>query len=80
MSSEEKYICSGYNKSRGMTGMLHFYSYKKYYKCSSKGVIFEEDKWWCKRHAPSKIEEREAKVWNRYIDKINKNVELTNGN
>jgi hypothetical protein len=36
---------------------------------------FENDKWWCKKHAPSKIKEREGKSWENYISKIRKNVE-----
>lgn len=68
-------ICSGYNKPKGLTGKLHSAHYREYYKCNCKASIFENDKWWCKKHAPSKIKEREDKKWETYISKIRKNVE-----
>lgn len=68
-------ICSGYNKPKGLTGKLHSASYREHYKCTCKASIFENNKWWCKNHAPSKIKEREEKKWETYISKIRKNVE-----
>lgn len=53
---KEKHICEGYNKSNR--------------KCECKASIFENDKWYCKKHSPTKIKEREEKSWNNYIKKL----------
>ena len=70
MNKKEKEICCGRNKPSGMVGILHAYSYPDYYKCQSKASMFENGRWYCKRHAPSKIKEREAKseerMWEKY--------------
>lgn len=66
----DKQICCGLNKAVGIVGVLHKSMYSSSYKCTSKGSIFEDDKWWCKRHAPSKIKEREEKSWDKYVSKI----------
>jgi len=66
-------VCVGYNKPKGMTGVLHSAHYRDYYKCKCKGTIFENNKWYCKRHAPSKIKEREEKSWDNYVARLFKN-------
>ena len=76
MSKKEKYICSGYNKPRGMVGKLHSSMYRDYYKCDANATIFEDGKHWCKRHAPSKVKEREEKSWQKYLDRLRKNLKL----
>lgn len=73
--AKEVNLCSGYNKPKGLTGVLHRAFYKSDYKCTCKAALFENGKWYCKRHAPSKIAEREAKSWQRYTERIRKNVE-----
>jgi hypothetical protein len=73
---KEKHICCGYNKAHGMRGVLHKAMYREWYKCDKVAKHFEDNKWYCGNHAPSKIKEREDKAWNRYIDKINRNEQL----
>lgn len=72
---EQDKICSGKNKpsGSGFSGALQSYVLKDLLKCQCKGVLFENNKWWCKKHAPSKIEEREKKAWNNYIKRLNRN-------
>lgn len=59
--TKEPHICQGHKKDT--------------FKCTSKASIFENNKWFCKRHAPSKIKEREEKSWDNYIKKINNSKE-----
>lgn len=74
---KETHICSGYNKpsATGFSGACMFYVLKDFLKCTNKATLFENGKWWCKRHAPSKVKEREEKSWEKYIARIRKNVE-----
>lgn len=67
---KEVHNCCGRNKAIGMVGVLHIWSYPDYYKCQSKASLFENGKWFCKRHAPSKVKERkdkaEERMWEKY--------------
>lgn len=68
---KEKHICEGYNKSKGYVGMfIDFTHGKSRRKCECKASIFENEKWYCKKHSPTKIKEREEKSWNNYIKKL----------
>lgn len=69
---KEKHICVGYNKpsATGASGAVMFYVMKDRLKCTNIASLFENDKWYCKRHAPSKIAEREAKSWETYVSKL----------
>lgn len=70
---KEKHICVGYNKpsATGFSGAVAFHVLREILKCKSKASLFENGKWYCKRHAPSKIEEREEKSWATYCKKLN---------
>jgi hypothetical protein len=72
---KEKNICCGHNRpsASGVSGVVAFFVLKDRLKCTSKATMFENNKWYCKRHAPSKIEEREEKKWGTYIKKISRN-------
>jgi hypothetical protein len=59
---KETHICQGRNKRQGYVGLFLDVTYgTDRRKCNSKGVIFENDKWYCKRHAPSVIKLRKEK-------------------
>ena len=73
--AKEKHICEGHNKPVGMVGLLHYAHYRSYYKCDKIASMFEKNKWWCKRHAPSKIKEREEKAEKRDNERIWRNME-----
>ncbi len=73
---KEKHICSGFKKSKGLVGKIHSAMHRDYYKCNCNAVVFENEKWWCKKHAPSKIKEREEKSWQTYLARIRRNIEL----
>jgi len=75
--TKEPHICQGHKKpsAKGASGAVMFYVLKDTFKCTSKASIFENNKWFCKRHAPSKIKEREEKSWDNYIKKINNSKE-----
>jgi len=66
-------LCSGYNKpsATGASGVVMFSIIKHSLKCRNKAKIFENDKWWCKKHAPSEVAKREEKSWNNYIKRLN---------
>lgn len=74
MNQTEQHLCVGYNKAKGLIGLLHKAHNREHYKCQNKGSIFENEKWYCKRHAPSKIKEREAKSELTYLTKIRMNL------
>lgn len=67
-----KNICCGYNKpsAKGYSGAVASFMLKNTLKCTNKASLFENNKWYCKRHAPSMVEEREKKSWNTYVNKI----------
>ncbi len=68
--AKEKHICSGKNKRKGYVGLFIDYTHgSDRRKCKSTASVFENDEWYCKRHAPSEIEKREAKSWQNYIKK-----------
>ena len=73
---KEIHICSGYNKpsSTGFSGYIASAILRDKLKCTCKATLFENDKWYCKRHAPSKILEREEKSWATYKNKLFKNM------
>ena len=69
---KEKHICEGKNKTIGYVGIFLDYTYgSSRSNCDKNATIFENGKWYCKRHAPSKIQEREDKSWATYVAKIN---------
>jgi hypothetical protein len=70
--SKIKNICVGYNKpsATGASGVVMFSVIKDTLKCQSKACLYEDGKWYCKRHAPSKKIERENKSWDNYISKL----------
>lgn len=75
MSKDVK-ICEGYNKADGYVGVFLDFTYgKSRRRCDFKASMFENGKWYCKKHAPSKIIEREAKANERYMDRIRKSLE-----
>ena len=41
-----------------------------YYQCSLNGKYFEDGKYYCEKHAPSKIEEKEQKKSERWARKV----------
>lgn len=67
--------CRGYKKSIGTAGFFHKATNKEHYKCQAKGVLFEDGKWWCKRHAPSEKLKREEKSEAIYMARIRKNLD-----
>jgi len=65
-------ICEGKNKIKGYVDVFLDYTYGSSRRlCNNKATIFENNKWYCKKHAPSKIKEREEKAWENYIKKLN---------
>lgn len=74
---KQNHICSAHNKpsATGKSGAIAFYILKDRFKCINKASVFENGKWYCKRHAPSKVAEREEKNWQTYISKIKRNDE-----
>ena len=70
---KEKNICVSYSKptATGFSGAVAFAVLRENFKCTSKASLFEDGKWFCKRHAPSKIKEREEKSWVTYCNKLN---------
>lgn len=76
--AKEINICCGRNKpsGTGASGAIQSVILKELLKCKSKASLFENGKWWCKKHAPSKVKEREEKSWQTYLKKINKNRDL----
>lgn len=72
----EKHICCGYNKAKGMTGILFKAHHKDFFKCNAVAKFNEGDKWYCKRHLPSAIKIRDEKRWQTYINKINNGLEI----
>ena len=72
----EKHQCSGYKRLATITDKLFAYSHKSYYKCTSNGTIFENGKYWCKRHAPSEVKLREEKKWQTYLNRLRRNLAL----
>jgi hypothetical protein len=72
---KEKHICVAYKKVRTMVEKLHAYNNAEHYKCQAKATIFENGKWYCKKHAPSNVELREDKKWQTYVSKIQRNVD-----
>ena len=77
MSKKEIKICQGYNKPKavGFGGFIASHILKDNLKCSCKAILFENNKWWCKRHAPSEKKKREDKSWKTYIKRIHKNID-----
>ena len=69
---KERIECCGYNKPKGLTGVLFKAHHKEHFKCHAKASVVENEKHYCKRHAPSEIKKREEKSWNNYISKISK--------
>jgi len=51
-----------------MTNMINRYSYEI---CGCNAKYFEDDYWFCGKHAPSKIQERETKSYEKWKAKIN---------
>lgn len=70
--AKEVHICQGYNKpsATGASGAVSFYVNKDALKCTCKATYFENNKWFCKRHAPSEKLKREEKSWSTYIKRI----------
>lgn len=72
----EKHICVAYKKVRTMREKLHAYHHPEHYKCGVKATIFENEKWYCKKHAPSNVKLIEDKKWQTYVSKIQRNFEM----
>lgn len=58
--AKEKHQCSGRNKDKSMGFSFCF---PEHNRCTSNGSLFENDKWWCKRHAPSIKEKKRKEYW-----------------
>ena len=58
MEKEEKHICCAILNFTAEDVMFH--NWKVNQTCGNKAKYFENDKWYCKRHAPSEIEKKEA--------------------
>ena len=66
MKTKEKHECNG----KVWDGF-------RYYHCSRNAIYYEEEKWWCGHHAPSKLKvkrEKQEKKRNekQHLDKIAK--------
>jgi hypothetical protein len=43
-------------------------------RCSRKGKVQEEDRWWCNQHAPSKVKERRTQSYEAYGRKFKREM------
>jgi hypothetical protein len=78
--AKEIHICQGRKKIQGFVGMFIDYTHGKSRRnCQAKASIFEDGKWYCKRHAPSKIAEREKKAEEADARRIWRNFERNGG-
>jgi hypothetical protein len=75
--AKEKHICVSYNKpsAEGASGVVSFYVNRDRFKCTSNATVFEDGKWYCKRHSPSAKKAREEKSWETYMARIRRNLE-----
>ncbi len=48
--------------------------------CNCKAVYFENGSWYCGKHSPSKIEERQLKSYQKWLEKIESNKSKLNLN
>ena len=75
--SEKKkiHICQGKRPCRTFSDAIRRRVNPEQFKCKAKASVFENDKWYCKHHAPSAVAERERKSEETYMRRIHKNME-----
>ena len=72
---KEIHICQGKRPCRTISDALLRRCYPESFECTAKASILENNKWYCKRHAPSAVAERERKSEETYMRRIYKNME-----
>jgi hypothetical protein len=74
--SKETHICQGKRPCRTFSAALHRRVNPEAFRCSAKASVFENDKWYCKRHSPAAVAERERKSEQTYYNRMYKNLEM----
>jgi hypothetical protein len=68
---KEKHTCCG-RKGTGITAVLYHATFPGTGKCDFNATYFEDGRWWCGKHAPSKVEERDQKSLQKKLVRIKK--------
>ena len=71
---KEKHKCSRRKGGQSIMGALLRHSFPDEMECDKNATYFENDRWWCGFHAPSKIKEREDRNEAKYFARIRKNL------
>jgi len=76
---KDKHICSAtINDKTSRDIMSKMISGQSYETCGCSAKYFEDNEWFCGKHAPSKIQERSRKSYEKWKSKIELVVKSNN--
>jgi hypothetical protein len=74
--SKERHICQGRKPCRTFFAALLRRVNPEAFICTAKASVFENGRWYCKRHSPTAVAERERKSEQTYYNRIRRNLEM----